>query len=33
MEFFKDEILKVEFENPFLKQQPQKLDTPITGQY
>jgi hypothetical protein len=33
MEFFKNEILKVEFENPFLEQQPQKLDTPITGQY
>jgi hypothetical protein len=32
MEFFKDQIIKSEFENPFIKQ-PQVLNTPVTGAY
>ena len=32
MEFFKDQIVKAEFENPFMKK-PQVLNTPIEGAY
>ena len=32
MEFFKDQIVKAEFVNPFMKQ-PQVLNTPIEGAY
>jgi hypothetical protein len=32
MMFFKDQIIKAEFENPFMKQ-PQVLNTPIEGAY